>query len=228
MNDAGEVTLPQIQCGHQTRCDILYVLQGRIYSSYKESVKRITRKNPRKAGEKLDFPNAEAVSLSSTILKNRSLWNDMFKGIKMTQIFPESKCNKCRDTSQQKAILTSPGENESSSCSRSSCLNTEVSDDKGDSRKDLPVVIKRGFRGIPWTNSMDQSSRRSGQKTAPEIPDQKFTYLPDDLQFDDYYNGPTLEDLKDDLAHKHNEPQHTIWEAFKDYGFRIEPSFAMM
>ena len=58
-------------------------------------------------------------------------------------------------------------------------------------------------------------------------------FLPDDLLFDDYYGGPTIEDCLDDPIsnfplNPYGVPtQRSCWEEFKDYGYRIQPSFAL-
>jgi hypothetical protein len=74
---------------------------------------------------------------------------------------------------------------------------------------------------------------------APHLHAQRFSPLPFDENFDDYYNGPSLEDMRW-LSRTQDGPFYTItngivqrttrspWELFKDYGFRLERSFALM
>lgn len=58
-------------------------------------------------------------------------------------------------------------------------------------------------------------------------------FLPDNLSFDDYYGGPTIEDCLDEPIsnfplNPYGVPtQRSCWEEFKDYGYRIQPSFAL-
>jgi hypothetical protein len=62
-----------------------------------------------------------------------------------------------------------------------------------------------------------------------------FTLLPSNLLFDEYHNGPTIEDNYTYPKHLDNYPTNpfaipttrSCWESFKDYGYRIEPSFAL-
>jgi hypothetical protein len=58
-------------------------------------------------------------------------------------------------------------------------------------------------------------------------------FLPDNLSFDDYYGGPTIEDcLEDPISNFPLNPfavptKRSCWEDFKDYGYRLQPSFAL-
>jgi hypothetical protein len=65
------------------------------------------------------------------------------------------------------------------------------------------------------------------------IPAQRMTLLPDDLSFDEFFGGPTIEDgLEDAVCNFPSNPYATItrsscWERFKDYGYRLQASFAL-
>jgi hypothetical protein len=71
------------------------------------------------------------------------------------------------------------------------------------------------------------------------LPAQRFIPLPPNNTFDDYFGGPSLEDMcwlqrppgVSEFFLSGWYPQPTIrspWELFKDYGYRLEPSFALM
>jgi hypothetical protein len=68
------------------------------------------------------------------------------------------------------------------------------------------------------------------------IPPQKFTPISFDAQFDDYWGGPTIEDMTTYPKYLDNFPTNPYavpvtrsrWEYFKDYGYRIQPDFSLM
>ena len=68
---------------------------------------------------------------------------------------------------------------------------------------------------------------------APVLPIQCMKFLPDSLSFDDYYGGPTIEDCLEESISNYPIDLYPVptprscWEEFKDYGYRIQPSFAL-
>jgi hypothetical protein len=76
--------------------------------------------------------------------------------------------------------------------------------------------------------------KRHDSITPVQIPPQRFQPIsPHENSFDDYYNGPTIEDLMTEPRHLDNFPTNpyahpvtrSAWEYFKDYGYRIQPDF---
>jgi hypothetical protein len=75
---------------------------------------------------------------------------------------------------------------------------------------------------------------------AMDLPPQRFQWLMRNrcLDYDDYFNGPVLDDLHDlqrpggvdgfPLDFDYKPTVHSSWERFKDYGYRIEPEFSLM
>ena len=71
---------------------------------------------------------------------------------------------------------------------------------------------------------------------APPLPARHFIPLPSNADFDEYYLGPTIEDCASYPRYLDNFPTNpyamvthpSIWDIFKDYGYRLEPSFALM
>lgn len=76
-------------------------------------------------------------------------------------------------------------------------------------------------------------------RTALRLSAQRFIALPFNKDFDDYNNGPSLEDMNW-LSRTQDGAFYVVtsghvqkstrspWELFKDYGYRLEPSFALM
>jgi hypothetical protein len=68
------------------------------------------------------------------------------------------------------------------------------------------------------------------------LPRQRFIPLPSNSNFDEYFLGPTLEDNATYPKYLDNFPTNpyamptirSSWEHFRDYGYRLEPSFALM
>jgi hypothetical protein len=66
------------------------------------------------------------------------------------------------------------------------------------------------------------------------IPAQRMIFLPDNRAFDDYFGGPTIEDCLEDSVsnfplNPYAQPSvRSCWEDFKDYGYRLQPSFALV
>jgi hypothetical protein len=73
-------------------------------------------------------------------------------------------------------------------------------------------------------------------KVAPKLPAEQFISLPSNKDFDEYLEGPTIEDHTTNSDAWDSLPTNPYaipfirgcWENFKDYGYRLEPSFALM
>jgi hypothetical protein len=78
--------------------------------------------------------------------------------------------------------------------------------------------------------------RTPANPTAIQLPPYRFIPLPSNADFDEYLRGPTVEDVMDYIIRPDNFPTNPYamptvrgpWETFKDYGYRLEPSFALM
>ena len=77
-------------------------------------------------------------------------------------------------------------------------------------------------------------NRALGQPRAPRItsqatslPAQPYIPLPMDNSFDDYFDGPTVEDLQYAILENKEETLRSNWDYFRDYGYRLLPDFAL-
>lgn len=65
------------------------------------------------------------------------------------------------------------------------------------------------------------------QSQAMPLPAQRYLPLPMDNSFDDYFQGPTLEDLQSMIQEITGDTMRSSWDYFRDYGYRILPDFAV-
>lgn len=80
-----------------------------------------------------------------------------------------------------------------------------------------------------------QPQRPPTNSSAPPLPPQSFILMPSNAGYDDYLEGPTIEDHATYPKYLDNFPTNpyatliwpSCWDQFKDYGYRLEPSFAL-
>jgi hypothetical protein len=166
------------------------------------------------------------------------------------------KCTSCREVRQKKEAEIEEGsqkedededEDEWEKKNKGSDSNSErecmdgtrkhaVVPDYLTRNKKLMKIMKGARRRVPATIKAPTTKRGKALKLKP----QRFQMLPrNKLQdFDDYYGGPTLEDMREllrpgglegypndwDVAPTIRSP----WELFKNYGYTLEPEFALM
>jgi hypothetical protein len=116
----------------------------------------------------------------------------------------------------------------------------EVDEDApGRAKRTLSTALRKFkcMKGARNREHMRLQAPRIGS-SAFMLPAQAFTPLPYYNNFDDYLTGPTLEDMRwlersdgrdGDSLYWNSQPNiRSPWELFKDYGYRLEPNFALM
>lgn len=112
-----------------------------------------------------------------------------------------------------------------------------VDEEEEDSEEDEEGGVERKVKAIAWKEA--RVGRFPRQNIAPKLPLQtslRGLNLPFDPQFDDYYNGPTMDSLLEippeimgydaSLVYLANQILTSPWSTFKDYGYRLLPSYA--
>jgi hypothetical protein len=196
----------------------------------------------------------DAVNVESAIdmMKDGNMFRNSMADITRNLTKARVKCKTCRSggqgesqpiTGQSTDIIpnqtpTSPSPPPSSPSSSESSSSESCASDhvvpRPTSKVNLPDHLK-GFACMTHARHRpSQATRRTrSSPLAPELPIQCMKFLPDNLSFDDYYGGPTIEDCLDEPIsnfplNPYGVPtQRSCWEEFKDYGYRIQPSFAL-
>ncbi|KAH7902995.1 hypothetical protein BJ138DRAFT_1120858, partial [Hygrophoropsis aurantiaca] len=104
----------------------------------------------------------------------------------------------------------------------------ESSSDPNAFKATLPLRLKKLKAAQKARNRVLGASRAPRFKPeAVALPAERFHPLPVDDAFDDYLDGPTLEDLEHAIRENAQEKQRSTWENFRDYGYRTLPDFAV-
>lgn len=219
-----QVKMPQIECAHTTRSRMLADLMEGLEKSFgiwKELVA---------VGQTFILePADDVVGIFDGI--GRHLQTAHIERLLATETLLCSLCGSTRKPTMEEG---SPD---------SSLTDGSVSTPPGPPRSypsgGVPKSLWQKFKEMK--NAHCRASRKPVglQKLIPLEP-QIFEILPRNRfrDFDDYFNGPSLEDLKlfRDHAGLDTQPrdwfaQPTVrspWELFRDWGYRLEPEFALM
>jgi hypothetical protein len=240
INGNGEVGRPKVECAHITRNRILKQSYSRIplcYQTWKRLHPRLTYLRP---------------VLEDVVAILEQGLADYLQHLRVEQGLAKARdtCCACR-AMRPKAILEKPegghlsptpsSSRRSSSSYSPHCSTHEVSERIVVSRKTMPQYLKN----MPEMKrarrkEMMEPRRPMFRNGAPVLAPRRFEMLPRSRfrDFDDYYNGPTLEDARELMPKGGLEgypipwyAQPTIrscWELFKDYGYRLEPEFPLM
>ncbi|KAH7889117.1 hypothetical protein F5I97DRAFT_1923652 [Phlebopus sp. FC_14] len=132
-------------------------------------------------------------------------------------------------SNQAISLVRCPQDDGDSGYSEGSSGASEASDgDENPITSRLPAYLKRlkimrnarnramGNTRVPMTKSQAMS-----------LPAQSYCSLPMDDTFDDYLDGPTLEDLQDVIRENKEGGIRSNWDYFRDYGYRLLPDFAV-
>jgi len=235
---AGLLMKPTIPCGHQTRLRMLAFLEVEAFRSYRMwEYLSPQRGDIWNSGPILeDLP---ALFKSGSFIRTiRCLIANLTKA--------QVKCKRCHSkiqmpenvpTVQAQSLHTNlPSSSESGS---QSGLQYDSDANPHTGMRGLPRNLKK-FKFMKGArNRQDLAPRRSIHSkkncTIP-IPPQRFIPLPSNANFDEYYLGPTIEDCLEYPKYLDNFPtnpfakptRRSCWEYFKDYGYRLEPSFPLM
>ena len=125
-------------------------------------------------------------------------------------------------------------------------FSPEIQSEEDTETEDESTLISKNYANIPshlkklkvmkgCRNRTLQKARAPKQSTySIPVPRQEFLSLKSTTDFDDYFNGPTIQDMISyhnnlDLS-SGNEYSQSVkgWESFKDYGYRLLPDFAIM
>ena len=238
MDEDGRAQPPTIPCGHVTRLEMLSMIQEDAYRYYR--MWGVLRRQG---------SISDAVDLESAIdvMEDGNMFQHLMADITRNLTKARVKCKTCRSESKRETqpiaeqspdiipdqTPTSPSPPPSSPSSSESFASDHVVD-RHTSKVNLPDHLKEFACMKHARHRPSQSTRRTrSSQLAPDLPVQRMKFLPDDLSFDDYYGGPTIEDCLDEPIsnfplNPYGVPtQRSCWEEFKDYGYRIQPSFAL-
>lgn len=143
-----------------------------------------------------------------------------------------------REIKQGRAIPQSASEPEVEVLNDDSQHLSSDSDNHPSSSSVLPAVVNKGVYATDWSQArLGRFPRRPGPQL-PALTSLKGLWSKFDPDFDDYDDGPTLEDLDATAPPQPRLPEsvglvymanHIIknpWRTFKDQGYRILPSYA--
>ena len=231
---SGRILKPPIPCAHYTRNVILTFISANALQLYR-TWQRITRR----AGDQ--WGNAR-VEDAEDILNQEGSIHISAAPISASLARAMAKCRLClksqRDAAERQA------EEQHGSSQSDHRVRSGGQSDQSDSHSQVPedaaplpdhlkkVKMMKGARN---RNALNPRCPPANSKTI-QLPPQRFIPLPSNRDFDEYYQGPTIEDNYDGPRYLYNFPtnpyaMHTEpgpWSTFKDYGYRLEPSFALM
>lgn len=230
---------PVIQCGHTLRLDLLNYIISKVQQCYHlyGLLSPTTTKWMR-------IPNEDVIKAISTGLEGYAK-ADL---IRSRLASSKGQCCRCRlELQKQLDLQTATQEDSSSSSNLTSDEEGQDSDEKEDLiRSTLPTwtrthkVLKKVLKGARQRATMALRTPTTRKAGAIALKPQRFQLLRRNkhIYFDDYYDRPTLEDMRElwPAGGLEGYPslsygQPTIrspWELFRDYGYSLEPEFALM
>jgi hypothetical protein len=231
---SGRILKPPIPCAHYTRNAILTCICSNVVQLYKTWRRIINR-----VGDQWDKARLED---AEEILNQDGSIHLSASPILASLARAMAKCRPCLQ-SQREAAERQVAEEHASSQSDHRARSGSQSD-QSDSHSDVPedaaplpehlkkVKMMKGARN---RNALNPRCPLANSKTI-QLPPQRFIPLPSNRDFDEYYLGPTIEDNYDGPRYLYNFPTNPFamvtepgpWSTFKDYGYRLEPSFALM
>jgi hypothetical protein len=221
-NDHGYILKPEILCAHEVRQRMLVLIENNVFQLYKK-----WQRLPRKWRD--EWARMEE---AEKYLDDGEQFVKDIGSIGTTLTKASTKCESCR-TAKKLAY-----QNSMDIDGDSSSKVDGVDSDAGEITIGLPDHLKKHKKMMKGARNRDLLAPRRPPANSKTImlPHLGFVPLPSNANFDEYYLGPTLEDMIDYPAHLDNFPLNPYakptvrgpWETFKDYGYRLEPSFALM
>jgi hypothetical protein len=226
LDDYNNICMPEIECGHRTRLQMLHDVQ----SGLRRSVQTWTRLSVTEGADVFDREPLESSLLQITGPELRAQFDELAIGL--TQA--EDSCQRCK----QGYLTNQNSDNVEVNVGSSP---EESSDEESNIQPNVPAAKRKKFTLLK--RARDRSRMKpvapSTVKAHITIPAQKFNPLPRDANFDDYFGGPTLEDMRWLERSSRIEEAYPVgryaiptirspWELFKDYGYRLDPSFSTM
>ena len=237
-NTHPKVQLPQLECAHTTRERMLHDLSDGVLNNYHLWM-ALTRK-----GEKyIQEPSDHIIQI---------LDDGPDKYYRMTHI-ERSLANELLNCVACKSRRIPPGQNDDSLIAEEDEPQPSSSDEdqplrSSDSEGDMqhPVSMPSHLRK-EFSMMKAARCRPSKKAKAPKATPKLVTLEPKRFQifrrnrhkpFDDYHNGPSLEDMRmfAQMGGLESQPLdwfskptvRSVWELFRDWGYRLEPEFALM
>jgi hypothetical protein len=241
-DDNGQLVVPTFICGHANRRIIVTLLEEQLPKAYSLWIKLNER-------ERWEAPTNTA---HKTITSQE--FHDSCNEIRCLNVLAEDACTGCREAHIAKGPDSGMGASGSSTRlnqveedpEEPGQLNEspDSSDLEEDDREQLskskvPAEKKRQFEILRGArNRGTQICKPPPREANIDIPPQKFMPILHNPFFDDYLGGPTLESMRwlerqggaeaYPISWFPSLTQRSSWEIFKDYGYRLEPSFSTM
>lgn len=228
-DEEGLLMKPVIPCGHQTRLQMLAFLEVEAFRSY-----RMWEHIHLQSG---DIWNSGPILEDLPALFRTGGFIKTVRQLNTNLTKAQVKCKGCRSIMPMPENVPKVQQPLSESGSESDSESDSDANPHG-GRRGLPKNLKK-FKSMKGSrNRQDLAPRRSikSKGGAIPIPPQRFIPLPSNANFDEYDLGPTIEDCLEYPKYLDNFPTNpyakrtvrSYWEHFKDYGYRLEPSFPLM
>jgi len=227
LDTSGLILRPTLECPHYSRLRILHGTLKYVQRSY-----NIWEEN------RDDFDwirNAEDDAID--ICSDANRLKQSFAHIEAAIAKKRDKCSDCIEAYKTK-------EKERKKKDRAQSNSDPTTDQQQDTPIDVVSKLPKHLRSLAEMrgarNRHTIKARMPARlPNAINLPLQCFQFLKRNrcLDYDDYYNGPVLDDLHDleragglegfPLDFDYQPTIHSAWERFKDYGYRLEPEFAL-
>lgn len=220
-----EVKMPQIECAHTTRSRMLGELREGLEKSF------VVWKDLVAAGHRfIQEPSDEVVAIFDGLSRHLRMAHIERLLATETVLCPACASTRKKGTMEEESTESSSTEDSTST----SPGPPKIYADGG-----VPKALRQKFKEMKSAHCRPSRKPVRLQKLIPLEP-QIFEILPRNRfkDFDDYFHGPSLEDLKmfRDQTGLDTQPrdwyaQPTVrspWELFRDWGYRLEPEFALM
>ncbi|KAG1729381.1 hypothetical protein EDB19DRAFT_1832425 [Suillus lakei] len=214
LDEHGHLPLFQVQCGHKLRINMLHIIAGHIKKSCSDY--HMLLDSPPDSWVADDMPDEEVIN---AIQNGRHQAECLELLQKLTIV--SATCSTC-----QWPMITQDGDNPSHPCQNSggTPVNDDgVEDDENEDEYDLGIVLP-AERKARLAQLFKANNKLAGSRNCRR-------WLQDDLTFDDYEGGPTIEmlrspqDINPSMTFQAGGMQlSTAWVDWVDHGYRIAPS----